>query len=161
MAEALKIYIASSGRNALAARILAEVLRADGHLVDCFCDPSTGRETFHWSEVVEKEEDLQEYDAVGFMRDPRVQQAFEVDRVWLDWSDVVVMLHPCGDSAHLEAGYAKGTGKKLFMYGVFPDGKVDVMYGFADEMFRMDQLGKLRRALQGLALEKRRRAARA
>ncbi|KKK63940.1 hypothetical protein LCGC14_2989230 [marine sediment metagenome] len=38
-----------------------------------------------------------------------------------------------GKSTHLEAGYAKGKGKKLIIYsGKFPKGEFDVMYGFAD-----------------------------
>jgi len=52
----------------------------------------------------------------------------------LEWSDTVVMLLPCGKSAHLEAGYAKGLGKKLFIYDLekFSKGQIDVMYQFAD-----------------------------
>ncbi len=154
MAEALKIYIATSWKNEDMARTIAEILRNRGYEVDCFCDPSSGRYVFHWSEMVENEEDLQNYDAVSFIYDPRVQRAFEEDKKWIDWADVVVMLHPCGNSAHLEAGYAKGRGKKLFMWGDFPKGKFDVMYGFADGIYRVAQTDDLLQVLAVLAHKK-------
>ena len=58
------------------------------------------------------------------------------------------MIHPCGKSAHLEAGYAKGSGKLLYMWGSFPKGEFDVMYGFADGMFRLDEFESLREVLR-------------
>ena len=152
--EPLKIYIATSWKNEGLAKTIARVLRFDGHQVDCFCDPSSGRYVFHWSEMVGKEEDLQNYDVVSFMGDSKVQRAFNEDKLHIDWSEVVVMIHRCGNSAHLEAGYAKGQGKKLFMWGDFPKGKFDVMYGFADGIYRTEHLHELRDVLKALAHEK-------
>lgn len=59
---------------------------------------------------------------------------FEIDKTALDWCDICIMCLPCGKSAHLEAGYAKGKGKKLIIYSFekFKKGDIDVMYGFAD-----------------------------
>ncbi|MBU1172967.1 MAG: hypothetical protein KKD44_25685, partial [Proteobacteria bacterium] len=65
------------------------------------------------------------------------------DRKWLDWSDCVIMLMPCGRSSHLEAGYAKGQGKLLYIYGVFPRGEFDVMYGFANGLYRSEQIDEM------------------
>lgn len=143
-----RIYIATSWKMEPTAKAIADALRQDGHEVDCFCDPSSGRYVFHWTEFVDKEEDLQNYDAVSFLNDPRTRRAFEEDKGWIDWCDVVVMVHPCGKSAHLEAGYAKGSGKKVFMYGEFPKGQFDVMYGFADGLYRVEQFGELKDALK-------------
>ncbi len=140
----MKIYIATSWKMETIARPIADILRKDGHQVDCFCDPSSGRYVFHWSEFVEKEEDLKNYDAISFLYDARTQRAFVEDKRWLDWAEAVVMIVPCGRSAHLEAGYAKGRGKPLFIWGKFPKGEFDVMYGFADGLFREDALGALR-----------------
>jgi len=130
------------------AKAVAKWLREDGHKVDCFCDPSSGRYVFHWSEFVEKEEDLKNYDAISFIHDERTQRAFREDKGYIDWCDAVVMIHPCGKSAHLEAGYAKGSGKLLYMWGSFPKGEFDVMYGFADGMFRLDEFESLREVLR-------------
>ena len=145
----MRIYIATSWKMAPTAKAVAQWLRQDGHEVDCFCDPSSGRYVFHWTEFVDKEEDLKNYDAISFLDDERTQRAFKEDKRYIDWCDVVVMIHPCGKSAHLEAGYAKGSGKGLYMWGSFPAGEFDVMYGFADGMFRLDEFEILRQALRG------------
>jgi hypothetical protein len=144
----MKVYIATSWKMQVAAKQMADSLRRLGHEVDCFCDQSTGRYVFHWTEFVEKEEELQNYNAISFLADPRTRRAFEEDRGYIDWCDAVVMIHPCGKSAHLEAGYAKGIGKKLFMWGLFPKGEFDVMYGFADGLFTENETSELFNALR-------------
>jgi hypothetical protein len=126
----MKIYIATSWKMESVARDIAAILRVNGFEVDCFCDTSTGRYVFHWSEIG----NLNDLDAITFLQDARSQMAFLEDKKWIDWADAVLMLLPCGNSAHLEAGYAKGTGKKLFIVGDFPAGQFDVMYGFADAL---------------------------
>ncbi len=141
------IYIASSWKGEQAVKDLAVILRADGHLVDCFCDSAGGRFIFHWSELVGKEEDLKNYNAISFLKESKVQKAFKEDKKWLDWSEVVIMVRPCGNSAHLEAGYAKGKGKYLYIYGDFPPGEFDVMYGFADGLYSWDKLNLFRKEL--------------
>jgi hypothetical protein len=138
----MKIYIASSWKNEQPAKSLAMILREFGHEVDCFCDDSTGRYVFHFSEIGP----IDNIDAISFLQDKRSQRAFIEDKNHIDWSEAVVMLHPCGKSSHLEAGYAKGSGKKLFMLGTFPKGEFDVMYGFADGLFRT--IPELRLALE-------------
>ena len=138
----MKIYIATSWKNELLTKELAEILRGWGHEVDCFCDTSTGRYVFHFSEIG----DLAELDAINFLADKRSQKAFREDKKWLDWCECVVMLLPCGNSAHLEAGYAKGQNKKLIIFGEFKKGEFDVMYGFADKLCR--SLYKLKEVLE-------------
>jgi len=147
----MKIYIATSWKNESVAKGVANILRIDGHEVDCFCDPSSGRYVFHWTEFVKTEDELKNYDAISFLNDPRTQRAFKEDKGFIDWCDAVVMIHPCGRSAHLEAGYAKGSGKKLYMWGIFPKGEFDVMYGFADATFRSADLDMLRQILKETA----------
>lgn len=127
-----RIYIASSWRNEVAARELAAFLREAGHEVDCFCDPSTGRFVFNVPLP-----DRPHLDAKTFLEsDSRARQAFREDRAWIEWADVLVMLLPCGKSAHLEAGYARGLRKTVIIYGDFPKGEIEVMYGFAHALVR-------------------------
>lgn len=38
-----------------------------------------------------------------------------MDRAALHWCDTCVLLLPCGRRAHLEAGYAMGQGKEVFV----------------------------------------------
>lgn len=145
----MKIYIASSWKNQETVLVLARELESYGFEVDAFCRTTDTRYAFHWSELVDDEDDLKHYDAIEMLADPRTQRAFQEDRKWLDWSACVVMVLPCGRSSHLEAGYAKGKGKALFIYGEFPKGEFDVMYGFADGLFRISQLNELVKALKG------------
>lgn len=145
----MKIHIASSWKNQKAVLALAEYLERYGFEVDAFCRATDNRYAFHWSEFVDDEFELMNYDAVSFIADPKVQRAFKEDKRWLDWSDCVVMLMPCGRSSHLEAGYAKGQGKLLYIYGAFPKGEFDVMYGFADGLFRREDINELVNTLLG------------
>jgi len=135
----MKIYIASSWKNEAECLRLANDLRARGHEVDCFCDRSQGRFVFHYREIGPPDE----LDAVTFFEDTRSQRAYREDKHHLDWAEVVVMLLPCGKSAHLEAGYKRGQGGHLFILGDFPKGEIDVMYGFADRLIRLEEIEEL------------------
>ncbi len=141
----MKIYIATSWKNETEAKLLADIIRFWGHEVDCFCDASTGRYVFHFNEIGPRDQ----LDAISFLEDERSKKAFLEDKKYIDWADAVIMTLPCGNSSHLEAGYAKGTGKYLFIYGEFPKGEFDVMYGFADGLFR--NIKELKLALQKLS----------
>ena len=150
----MKLYIASSWRLSNELLQLAKYLRSHGHEVDCFCDSSSGRYVFHWSEffgpgVTEEEaEQLRfKYDAKSFINDHRVQRAFEEDKGWLDWAEGVVLVVPSGRSAHLEAGYAVGQGKPVWVWGLFPKGEFDVMYRFAQTLFRTEELPEMLKAI--------------
>ncbi len=136
-----KIYIASSWKMHLVAIDLAKRLRAEGFEVDCFCDSTTGRYVFNFNEIFEIHgQHPEDWDAIRMLLEPQVQKAFAEDKKWLDWCDICILLVPSGRSAHLEAGYAKGSGKKLYIYGDFPAGEWDVMYGFADGLYIWDQV---------------------
>lgn len=139
----MRVYVASSWKQKAAALLLAGILRNDGHEVDCFCDPSTGR-FIAWPDPGK----YAEHDVKTFMGLMIVKAAFCEDKKWLDWADAVVLLNPCGRSAHLEAGYAKGQGKQLYIIGPCRPGEHEVMYGFADGIFF--GVEELREALRGL-----------
>ena len=142
----MKIYLASSWKNQESVLEMAELLRLEGHLVDAFCEEEN-RVSFNWSElfgIMDREGvDVTELNAKDMMNHWRVQVAFKVDKKYLDWSDAVIMLLPCGRSAHLEAGYAVGRGKKLYIVGGFEKGEFDVMYGFADSMYDYSEMQDL------------------
>lgn len=139
----MRIYIASSWKNQEKVIALAEALEGAGFEVDAFCRATDDRFSFHWSKFVDDEIELMNYDAINFIDDPMVQRAFNEDKKWLDWAGCVIMLVPCGRSSHLEAGYGKGQGKLLYIYGEFPKGEFDVMYGFADGLYRTEELPEM------------------
>lgn len=142
----MKIYIATSWKNESLAKDVAKILRRDGHEVDCFCDESTGRYCFRWTDHFQKIEDANVF---SFLSLPEARRAYEEDKKYIDWCDAVVMIFPCGNSSHLEGGYAKGSGKKFYIWGSFPQGYFENMYGFADGIFDPDGLDELRQILSG------------
>jgi len=125
----MNIYIASSWKNAELVKAWKNELLEYGHDVDAFCDDSDGRFVFHFSEIG----DPKDLDAINFLLDERTKKAFAEDKKWIDWCEICLLVLPAGNSAHLEAGYARGQGKKLIIWqDNFPKGEFDVMYGFAD-----------------------------
>jgi hypothetical protein len=67
---------------------------------------------------------------------------FLFDRSYIDVFDVGVLVLPCGKSAFLELGYAKGRGKKTFILldGQEPT-RFDIMPNFADKVcYDLDEL---------------------
>lgn len=144
-----RIYLAGSWKNADKILMLRDILKAEGHEVDCFASTDTGRTSFNWYELThaimcntqeEAEEILLNMDAINLLDFERVRGAYREDRRWLDWSDTCVLVLPSGKSAHLEAGYAVGSGKDLFIFGEFAKGDRDVMYGFATGLFREEEI---------------------
>jgi hypothetical protein len=107
----MKIYLASSWRNPFQQHVL-KVLRQHGHEVYDFKHPKPGDDGFSWGDVAEK---WQGWDPVGFkegLNHPIAEAGFKSDMDALKWCDACVLLLPCGKSAHLEAGWVSGAGKK-------------------------------------------------
>lgn len=129
----MKIYIASSWKMEVACKEIANFLRCNKHEVDLFCEERPERTAFSFDKIKGHEN----LNGIEMLEQPLVQQAFKEDKKWLDWADVCLLVLPSGRSAHLEAGYAKGQGKELWIVGTFPAGEHDVMYGFADKVFKL------------------------
>lgn len=132
MYEYSLLYTASSWKNVDIVRSVANCLKDAGHEVDDFTDNSKGRFVFSYLDLP----GYQDMDGIEFLKVKQAQKAFAEDKKWIDWSDAVLLVLPAGRSAHLEAGYAVGRGKKLIVYGDFPTGEFDVMYGFANLLTR-------------------------
>jgi len=66
---------------------------------------------------------------------PAAQHVCAFDKKHLDMADVVVLAMPAGKSGHLEAGYAKGTGKKVYVVFDKEPERWDVMYNLLDGVF--------------------------
>ncbi len=64
----------------------------------------------------------------------RVQTQFEKDLGALEGADVVVCVLPCGRSAHMELGFAVGSGTPTVL--VWADGEPDVMHLMCDFVVR-------------------------
>ena len=123
----MKIYVASSWRNTLQPLVVKQ-LKAAGHEVYDFRDAAG----FHWSEI---DPDWKDWDPSRFrlgLKHPLAYSGFAKDMDALRACDAVVLVQPCGISAHLELGWAAGAGKKTVV--MLDDGEPDLMYKMSDHI---------------------------
>lgn len=127
----MKIYVASSWQNTHHDFVVT-ALRGDGHEVYDF-----RQDGFSWQQV---DAEYAEITELGYSR-PKVdlrrwhrmtstkmaRDGFKRDFDAMKWADAFVLVLPCGRSAHLEAGWAAGAGKRLVVYMPEPQ-EPDLMY---------------------------------
>lgn len=106
----MKVYVASSWRNELYP-LVVEALREAGHEVYDFRNPRDGDDGFHWSEIDPNWKDWRPLEYQRALKHEIAQAGYVSDAVALDWAEAVVLVTPCGPSAHLELGVGIGAGK--------------------------------------------------
>ena len=77
-----------------------------------FKHPQAGHAGFHWHAI---DPDWETWSAEAYRKalaDPRAAEGFTLDMDALKACDTLVLVLPCGRSAHLELGYAIGAGKQ-------------------------------------------------
>lgn len=110
----MRIYLASSWRNTYYKAVRA-ILLSEGHDVYDF----RGEEAFHWQEVNPNYMYGKLCDAStmqSMLSHGLSDRGFDADMRALRECDVCVLLLPCGRSAHLEAGWAIGEGKPVYIF---------------------------------------------
>jgi hypothetical protein len=107
----MNIYVASSWRNVYQPKVV-QVLREDGHHVYDFKDA----DGFHWDEVDRTWLHWTPSEYIEGLLHPCAHRGFHRDMDALRACDVCVFVMPCGVSASLEAGWACGAGKRVFVY---------------------------------------------
>lgn len=110
-----KIYVASSWRNRRQPEVVS-LLRAHGHEVYDFRNPEPGDHGFHWSEIDDGWQSWEPRQFKSALMHAVARRGFNSDMRALAQCDVCVLVLPCGRSAHLEAGWACGSGKALIIY---------------------------------------------
>ncbi|MFQ5472472.1 MAG: hypothetical protein ACE5FA_06270, partial [Dehalococcoidia bacterium] len=105
-------------------------LRDRGYEVYDFRHPSSGDNGFDWSEIdsLWKEWDVRAY--VWALGHPTAKRGFKTDMDALKAADVCLLVMPCNRSAHLELGWAVGSGRRGLIW--IPDGtpiEPELMYG--------------------------------
>ena len=98
----MKIYVASSWRNPYQQNVVM-LLRHDGHEVYDFQHPTSGDTGFSWSQI---DPDWKQWST---------EQYKEALTHPVAGAEVCVLVLPCGRSAHTEAGWMSGAGKKVFV----------------------------------------------
>ena len=112
----MKIYLASSWRNEYFPGIV-QTLRETGYDVYDFRNPGDGGDGFRWSDI---SADWLEWEPQRYrdelINNPRCDRQFANDLRAMQSCDVCVLLLPCGRSAHTEAGWFAGRGKKVIVH---------------------------------------------
>jgi hypothetical protein len=141
-----QIYMASSWKNAPIVNRLAELFRAQELQVYSFAEMFEGQHHFNWPDVL----DVKEHDGITALECEDSRKAYNCDKYFLEWANCCVLLNPAGRDAHLEAGYIKGKGGRLYIIGEFPRGEFSIMYNLADGLYRINELARLIRELRRL-----------
>lgn len=121
----MKIYVASSWRNARQPAVV-EALRAAGHEVYDFRNPPGGT-GFDWREC---DPDWLKWSPATFragLDHPVARAGFASDHAAMEWADGVVLVLPCGRSAHLELGWFCGRGRPAWIL-MEEAGEPELMY---------------------------------
>lgn len=128
------IYVASSWKNGSLDAVNGRLRRAGVPTYDF-----REHDGFHWQEIFPDWGDdwpnSGEMDApmvLSGLGMPPAERGFGRDQAALDACSALVLVLPCGNSAHLELGYAAGAGKPTCV--LLPDGTVrpDLMWKVAD-----------------------------
>ena len=127
-----KIYVASSWRNPYQPDVV-DLLRQLGHEVYDFRNPPSGT-GFLWSKI---DPDWQNWSISEYKKainHPVAQAGFKSDFDAMKWADMCVLVLPSGRSAHTEAGWMKGAGKRVYVFQVEPE-EPELMYKIYDGIF--------------------------
>lgn len=141
-----KIYLASSWRNVFYPATL-HALYKEHDLYD-FRNPAKGNTGFTWDQLDPNWKEWIPHQYAEILKTSAVaNRGFWLDMDALNWCDTCVLLLPSGRSAHLEAGYAVGAGKEVYVYIPSADDfQPDLMYLMTHGLFT--DLGELQVALQ-------------
>lgn len=110
-----KIYVASSWRNEHYAEVV-EKLREAGFDVYDFRNPPSGDPGFKWSCVSEDYMNWSPQEYRENLNHPKAVRQFGNDIEAMESCDACVLVLPCGRSAHTEAGWFAGKGKRTIAY---------------------------------------------
>lgn len=135
----MRVYVATSWRNEYQQGVVS-ALRDDGHTVYDF----RSEEGFHWSEVDPNWKAWTPAEYLRGLKHPCAERGFKRDMDALVSCEACVYVMPCGPSASMEMGWAKGAGKIVCVY-IPAIREADLMIKMAS--FITDDLQKIRELL--------------
>lgn len=136
----LNIYVASSWRNEFYPEVVS-ALREAGMDVYDFRNPPSGEGGFKWSYIDENYMDwTPEQYREHLKNNTLAVKQLKSDIEAMKSCDACVLVLPCGRSAHTEAGWFAGAGKRVVVY-IPCKQEPELMYGlFADVCTSMKQV---------------------
>lgn len=110
-----RVYVASSWRNPYQPEVVTG-LRTSGHQVYDFRNPPNGNKGFAWSDI---DPEWEGWSASRYRHllttHPIAAAGFLSDLRGMQWADTCLLVLPSGRSAHLEAGWFCGQGKRCLI----------------------------------------------
>lgn len=138
----MRIYVASSWRNPYQP-LVVDTLRTLKHEVYDFRHPLKDEHGFSWSEIDSEWLSWQPQEFIKALSHPIADHGFTRDFDAMKWADCCVMVLPCGRSAHTEAGWMKGAGKKSYVFMPIAQ-EPELMYKIYDRVLtELDQLSTI------------------
>jgi len=111
----MRVYVATSWKNPYQGQIV-DFLRLEGHEVYDFKNPTHGEPLGDWAKV---DPEWKTWTAEQYRKtlqsSPQAAHHYMNDLRGMQWADACVLVLPCGRSAHLEAGWFAGQGKRCII----------------------------------------------
>jgi len=126
----MNVYVASSWRNERQPEVV-RMLRAAGHTVYDFRNPEPGDTGFQWSAIDPEWETWTPEQFRDALNNSIAAQGRWNDEQALKKSNAVVLVTPCGRSAHLELGWGIGAEKFTAILLDEKPQEPELMYGSA------------------------------
>lgn len=104
----MKIYVASSWRNAFQPGVIKLIREQTAHSVYDFRHPAPGNDGFAWGQIDTNWESWTPEEYRKALAHPLAEKGFESDAQALENANACLLVQPCGPSAHLELGYFIG-----------------------------------------------------
>lgn len=122
----MKIYVASSWRNTYYPRVLKK-LRESGLECYDFRNPNDNDKGFSWADISPNWHDWEPSAWRAALDHDIAEKGFNNDFTAMQNADICVLVMPSGRSAHIEAGWFAGQGKKVYAL-VQEKAEPDLMY---------------------------------
>lgn len=110
-----KIYVASSWRNEHYTEVVERLREAEFNVYD-FRNPPSGDPGFKWSNIDPEYMQWTVHRYRYMLTHPLAERQFKNDIKAMESCDACVIVLPCGRSAHTEAGWFAGRGKRVIAY---------------------------------------------
>ena len=126
------VYVASSWRNNYYSDVVAK-LREAGYNVYDFRNPPSGDPGFKWGSIDPNFMDWTPSQYRDMLHHPKAERQFHNVIEAMEACDVCVLVLPCGRSAHTEAGWFAGKGKRVLTY-IPEKQEPELMYKLFDDV---------------------------
>lgn len=121
-----RLYVASSWRNIQRVKVAVTWFRAHGYSVYDFTEDDDKGAAFNWTDIDPEWQGWSPERFRELLWHPVADRGFNRDFDELRAADGLLLMLPCGRSAHLELGYAIGAGKPTAI--VLQTGEPELMY---------------------------------